>query len=175
KCINLSSAGTTSNEGQSSYASKNVELTSSLIDENYMIGLSEDIINEKLIKKLCKINFDNNLYSEDIYPKFKFNDILSENKDALISRIEKLYNMGLIDSTSEAFIDFVMSIDNLPKNKDENTEMDILDNEQIGRSDRGIDKNNIVLGSDRVSNSKDLSLAEIPVLNYSEYLESDHG
>jgi hypothetical protein len=83
--------------------------------------------------------------------------------------------MGLIDSTSEAFIDFVMSIDDLPKNEDENTEMDILGNEQIGRSDRSIDKNDSVLGSNRVSDSKDLSLAEIPVINYSEYLESDYG
>lgn len=172
KCINLSSAGTTSNEGQSSYASKQIELTSSLIDENYMIKLSEDLINEKIIKLLCGINFDKKIYSEDLYPYFRFNPTTSENKSALVDRIEKLYNMGFVNSSDDQDYKFVRSIDELPEQEDynENEPNNRVVNSELG----AVNKNDNADNNNSSNMSKDENLYnmdKIEVLDYSEYKE----
>lgn len=165
KCINLSSAGTTSNEGKSSYASKQIELTSSLIDENYMIGLSEDIINEKLIKLLCGVNYNVKAYPQELYPSFVFNPILSEEKSGLIDRLDKLNSMGFLDATSENDREFVRNIDGLPK------ESELIDNESDFIKNTGSTRPNNVLLDDVTSAKTDLLMDQVKAVSYSEYTD----
>jgi phage gp29-like protein len=164
KCINLSSAGTTSNAGASSYASKQIELTSSLIDENYMIGLSEDIINEKLIKLLCAVNYNIKDYPEELYPGFTFNPILSEEKSGLIDRLDKLNSMGFLDATSENDREFVRNIDGLPK------ESELINEPDFIQDTRSIRPSNVLL-SDDDSGQNDLLMDQNQALNYSDYTD----
>jgi hypothetical protein len=104
------------------------------------------------------VNFDKKIFPVDLYPRFVFNPILSEEKNSLVDRIIKLQSAGFVEPSSEADREFVRSIDNLPKESFDDT---------------GNDSQDSGLGDLGVFNSDDNKKAfdKIEVLNYSEYNE----
>lgn len=139
-----SSLSVNESQGAGTNAQSQVHMQNTITFEDYMEGLLCDCLEEQYAKDLLKLNFDNSLYPEEIYPSVKL--VLPKNSTELekLTVYEKLKTIGVIDTDTEIDLNFLREEFNLPENPDLFVKLEELQQEKQNQDNQDDLNNNEV-------------------------------
>lgn len=148
-----SSLSVNESQGAGTNAQSQVHMQNTITFEDYLEGLLCDCLEEQYAYDLLKLNFDNSLYPEELYPSVKM--ILPKNESDLekISVYEKLKGLGVLDTDTEIDLNMLREEFNLPENPDLFIKLEELQQERENQDNQNDLSNNEVEQQDESTSS----------------------
>lgn len=103
-------------QGAGTNAQSTVHVENKYTYEEYVEGLITDELDSSYRNDLLKLNFNNEEYSEELYPKACLVDDTEESKLDQVSLYKSLKEMGVIDTDTQIDLNYLRENFNLPDN-----------------------------------------------------------
>ena len=140
-----SSLSVNESQGAGTNAQSQVHNENKYTFESYAEALICDEFEESFMKDLLKLNFNNEEYPEEIYPKCVLEYDKEETDNEKADLMKKLKDIGILDTDTETDLNYLREKFNLPENKELFDSIDTIlnktkDNKEIETND--LEENN---------------------------------